>query len=100
VLLFSEDFEPELLLRAVRLNIPVIAPESNATIRFLEQEGRTGFGYHDKAECIAALLALTSRRAEIETTFGARAASGDLADYISAVLPSETFFLPADHPSI
>jgi hypothetical protein len=93
VLLWSDEPCHDLLLRAVRLNIPVIAPVHNPSIRFLEHEGRPGFGYQDSAECMAALLALAPRR-------GDQRAVDNLADYVAAVLPPEAHLLLAERPSI
>lgn len=56
---WSDSLSETLLLRAMRMDIPVVAPAGGTAVRLCEEEGVRVFGYKDFAEAIAALLALS-----------------------------------------
>lgn len=99
--LFVWSAEPreDLLLRASRLSIPIIAPSGNRMVNFLVKEGGLGFGYKDFAEVICALVAIGDTGAIADWRHKQRPPN-DFADFIAAGVGDSSYALNAERPSI
>lgn len=91
---WSQDANAQFLLRAARMNIPVIAPAGGALARLCEEEGLGGFVYRDFAETIAALATLSERPTPCD------ASAEDLVDCAAGLIEPGAFGLCAESPAV
>ncbi|WBK02158.1 glycosyltransferase [Methylocystis parvus OBBP] len=94
---WSHDANMQSVLRALRMNIPIIAPAGGAEARLCEEEALSGFGYKDYAEAVVALASLAERS---ETAAPASARRANLIDNVAALLDAKAFGLTAERPAI
>ncbi|WP_424363022.1 glycosyltransferase [Methylocystis parvus] len=96
VFFWSPDANAQFLLRAARMNIPVIAPAGGALARLCEEEALGGFAYKDFAEAIAALTMLSAGQDRTPCD----ASAEDLIDCATGLIEPGAFSLCAENPAI
>lgn len=94
---WSYEVDAQIVNRAARMNMPVIAPAGGAAIRMCEEEG-LGFGYRDYAEAMAALARIADAGAPAAPDHAGDAE--DMIDCAAALAEPQAFGLTAERPAI